>query len=164
MACRGVHFAIRPEKMSRLLQARTDRDLLSIVQDEIEVEWDKEWLYQTDKAWDAIHRSLTDGQLRFDNGAFPHKAAVLGGEPLYRGDDYIVSLVRPESVGAVARALARVDKQALREGYSKISQSDYQGLISDEDFEYTWDWFDGLAGFFQKAAEGGRAVIFTVDQ
>ena len=164
MACRGVHFAIQPITMEKLLKAENDEILLSIIQDEIEDEWDKEWLYQTDKAWDAIHRTLTDGNLTFKNGTFPLRAAILGGEQLYNGENYIVSLVRPNDVGAVVSALSDVDKDRLRSGYSRIKSSDYQGVINEEDFEYTWDWFDGLADFYRKAALDGRAVIFTVDQ
>ncbi len=164
MACRGVHFAIRPETMERLLNAGTDESVISVIQDKIEDGWDKGWLYETDKAWDAIHRSLTDGLLRVDNGIFPLNAAILGGEQFYGGDDYIVSLVRPDRVSAVGAALAEVDRKHLRDGYSMIQGSDYQGEINEEDFEYTWNWFDGLAGFFKKAAADNRAVIFTVDQ
>jgi hypothetical protein len=116
MASRGVLFAILPSTMERLLEARTDEALLSIIQDEIEEKWDKGWLYQTDKAWDAIHRTLTDGRLGFDNGTFPLTAAILGGEQLYRGDDYIVSLVRPDAVGAVASELAAIDRERFCRG------------------------------------------------
>ena len=82
---------------------------------------------------------------------------------MHQGDDYIVSLVRPNQVGAIATALSAIDKQSLRTGYSKIDASDYQAL-GNEDFDYTWNWFDGLADFYTKAAAAGRAVIFTVDQ
>ena len=37
--------------------------MLDIVQEEIEEPWDEEWLLEMDKAWDAIHRCLTDGRL-----------------------------------------------------------------------------------------------------
>jgi hypothetical protein len=34
----------------------------------------------------------------------------------------------------------------------------------EEDFEYTWGWFQDMRGFFERVAGGGRAVIFTADQ
>src|SRR6266540_3647341 len=163
MACRGVHFAILPGIMERLIEATSDRDVLTIIQDEIEEEWDQDHLYQTDKAWDAIHRCLTDGKLAFDNGDFPLNAAILGGKQLYRGDDYVLSLVRPEQVPLLAAALAEFDKDKFSLGYSRIDQSDYQGKIGHEDLDYAWNWFNGLALFFANAAAEGRAVIFTVD-
>jgi hypothetical protein len=50
MACRGVHFAITESETTRLLSAGSDQKVLEVIQDEIEARWDKEWLYQTDKA------------------------------------------------------------------------------------------------------------------
>ena len=150
--------------MERLVQATDDTDLLAIIQEEIEGTWDEDHLYQTDKAWEAIHRCLTDGKLAFDNGAFPLNAVILGGHQLHLSEHYIVSLVRPEQVPLLAAALAEVDKERFGVGYARIGQSDYQGKIGEDDFEFAWNWFDGLAVFFAKAAAEGRAVIFTVDQ
>ena len=39
--------------------------------EEIEDRWDRDWLVETDKAWDAIHRCLTGGTLEL----WPHAAA-----------------------------------------------------------------------------------------
>ncbi len=93
MACRGVHFAISADEQARILSAVDDEAVLTLVQDVIEERWDKEWLYESDKAWDAIHRCLTDGTLRPNRGTYPLKLAVLGGRQLYSADDYIISLV-----------------------------------------------------------------------
>jgi hypothetical protein len=71
MSCLGVHFAIGAAKAERLILAANDAEILLIVQDEIEARLDDEWLYQTDKAWDAIHRCLTDGRLTLGNGEYP---------------------------------------------------------------------------------------------
>jgi hypothetical protein len=35
--------------------------------------------------------------------------------------------------------------------------------LSPEGFEYTWEWFRGLAHFYEEAARAHRRVIFTVD-
>jgi hypothetical protein len=63
MACRGVHFAITKIDGDRLLTASDDHAVLHIIQDDIEERWDEDWLYQSDKAWDANHRCLSDGTL-----------------------------------------------------------------------------------------------------
>jgi hypothetical protein len=65
---------------------------------------------EIDKAWDAIHRALTDGTL--EPGAFPLGRAILGGRQLHRGDDYIVALVTKLEVPAVAGALATTPRPA----------------------------------------------------
>jgi hypothetical protein len=164
MACRGVHFAITNDQLQRLLAASSDDDVLEVMQEDVEEAWEEEWLRETDKAWDAIHRCLTDGKLGFGNGSFPLNAVVLGGKQLYRGEDYIISLVEPKSVLLVAEALDAVDREVLRQGYERIAQTDYDGEIGEEDFEYTWHWFKELPGLFCKAAAAKRAVVFSVDQ
>ena len=165
MAWRGVHFAVDEVMAGRLLAAEDDAALKDIVIEEIEEAWDRDWLYQTDKAWEGIHRALTDGKLEYDNGRYPLNACILGGEQLHEDDDdYIVAFVRPEQVAEVAEALKAIDRDALARGYAQISAEDYyRAEPGDDDFDYVWEWFDGLPAFFAKAAAAGRAVIFTVD-
>ena len=89
MACRGVYFALTTEESQRLLAASSDQ-VVDIIKEEIEQRWDKEWLEEADKSWDAIHRCLTDGSLRC-RGKVVLEKFVLGGKQLYDGNDYIVS-------------------------------------------------------------------------
>lgn len=168
MSCRGVHFALGPEDLRRVLGAAgNDSALLELIQDDIEERYfgsENQWLFETDKAWDAIHRSLTDGELKINSGPFPLAYAVLGGRPLYEGDDYVVCLVEPQEVSATAEALRSVTEEWFRERYFAISPGDYGGAVSSEDFDYTWGNFQGLPELFARAANAGRAVMFTVDQ
>lgn len=89
---------------------------------------------------------------------------MLGGEPLYSGDDYVMSLKTPAQVRAVAAALDAVTKDVLRAGYEAMDRASYQGELGEEDFEYTWDWLGGLVEFYRRAAAEGRWVLFTADQ
>jgi hypothetical protein len=165
MACRGVLFAITAEEADRLKAAQgDDAKVLSIVQDEIEAAWDGEHLCETDKAWDSIHRCLTDGKLGFGRVEYPRNLCILGGEQLHNGDDYIVSLLSPDQVKAVSEALKPITQQWLRARYLEIDPEEYGFTLSDEDFDYTWHWFEGVRQFYQKAASDGRWTIFTVDQ
>jgi hypothetical protein len=159
-----VHFAIEPALMNRLLDAKSDAAVLEILQKEVDQPWEESWLHQSDKSWDALHRCLSDGSLAIPKKFEPLAAAVLGGEHIYGGDDYIIAVVRPERVRSVADALAGVTHEWLRKRYDALSPRDYDGDIGDEDFEYTWNWFQGLPDLFARAASAGRAVIFTVDQ
>ena len=63
----------------------------------------------------------------------------------------------------VAEALKIIDKNTFKQGYYKIDKDTYNGEIGEEDFEYTWGWFEGLSQLFKKASLEGRVVIFTVD-
>jgi hypothetical protein len=163
MGCLGVHFAVDTATVTRLLAADDDEDIAAIIE-EIEESWDETPHFETDKAWDALHRCLTDGTLDLVGGSFPLSHAVLGGAQLYEGDDYVVALVSAEQVPAVAAALAPIDEAWLRERYETLRISDYQSFCSDDDFAYTWANFQGLGEFFQAAADAGHSVIFTVDQ
>lgn len=89
---------------------------------------------------------------------------MLGGEPLYSGEDYVISLKTPAQVRDVAVALKDVTRDVLRRGYDRIDPATYQGEIGDEDFEYTWSWLSGLIDLYGRAAAEGRSVIFTADQ
>lgn len=163
MACRGVHFALAADAAARVLAAGDNDAVLAIV-DEIEEAWDEAWLLQTDKAWDALHRCLSNGTLFYDEGEYPLNRAILGGKHLYDGDDYVVAYVAPHEVRDVAAALAPLGQAELRKRYDAIDPDEYDGEQGEEDFKYTWENFQDLRAFYKKAAEAGRAVVFTVDQ
>ncbi len=165
MPCRGVHFAITDDDLSALRSARSNDALLEIIQGDIEARWevDEGFVCETDKAWDAIHRCLTDGQLGFVNGTEPLCLCILGGEQLYSGDDYIVSLVPHRKLRSLADALAAITPEFFGERYANLPV-DYGLEKSQEDYQYTWDWFSDLPSFFDRAEKAGRHVIFSVDQ
>ena len=163
MACRGVHFAVTPEQASALADAPDDETLMAQIET-LEEAWDIEHLAQSDKAWDAIHRCLTDGQPGFGNGSYPLNHCVLGPRQLHRGEHYIVSLVSPETVRAVALALELITEEWFRSRYSTMVPKDYSPNYGEDDLQYTWDWFQGIRDLYRKASAEGRAVIFTVDQ
>ena len=164
MAARGVHFALTPQEESRLLAAAgNDAALLGVVQEEIEERWDVAWLCETDKAWDAIHRCLTDGTLD-RTPPTPERMCVLGGRQLHRGRDQIVCYLAPPEVALVSEAVAPVTEADFRARYDTIGAHGYAGPVSEDDFGYTWSYFELLRGLFAKAAVAGRAMVFSVDQ
>jgi hypothetical protein len=162
VACRGVHFALSAAQARRLTETLElgDVNLLAFVE-EVEREWNREWLLETDKSWDAIHRCLTDGQLHW--GDTPFHKCILGTHNFHAGDDYLVNYLAPNEVKEVAGVIKSIDRYWLRCKYDAIDTETY-GDLSDDDFEYTWGSFPHLRDFFQKAATADRAMIFTVDQ
>ena len=64
----------------------------------------------------------------------------------------------------IAPALASVTTEALRAGYDRIDPREYGFPLSDEDFEYTWHWFQGVVDFYQRAASAGHWALFTARQ
>ena len=165
MGCLGVHFAIKATTAKRLLKAEGDDEaLVELVQEEIVEEWDEARLFETDKAWDALHRCLSDGTLEVTAGTPPLNLCFFGGKVLNEESDYFVVLLTPAQVGKVAKALPKVTESELRKRYFDQKFPGYQGEKSEEDFDYTWTQFQGLPEFFARAAKEKRWVVFTVDQ
>ena len=105
MGSRGVHFAVPLETAEALCRASDDDELMELV-DALEAEWDKGHLAESDKAWDAMHRALTNGELEFGGGEPPLHHCVLGPRQLHEGDDYIVCVALPHegrAAGAVQK-------------------------------------------------------------
>lgn len=167
MGCLGVHFAITEDEAQKLKSFKKDADRLSYLQEEIEHLYFgefEEYLAQSDKAWDAIHRGLSDGDLTYDTGPHPLRLAVIGGEELYHKDDYIMSLKTPAQVKEVAAALAPITESKFKAKYDLIDEKKYGFPKSQEDRDYTWDWFLEVVKLYQKAAADNRYVLFTADQ
>jgi hypothetical protein len=156
----GYHFALTGEQERRLLAAADagDRVAVGVLLEEIEEDDGDELRVDTDMAWDAIHRCLSDGTLDPDGGTPPLSLAVLGGRHMH--DDYYVVHVTAAQARDVAAALRGIDKKELRRRYDAIAP-DYGHGLDDEDFAYTWTNFVDMRDFFGRAATAGRPVIFT---
>jgi len=110
-----------------------------------------------------MHRALSDGLLSDDGGQYPLNHVVLGGQSLYGRDDYIISLKTPAQVKDVALAAMEITADQFRALYDGIDSEDYGLELTDEDFQYTWEWFQSVRALYQAAASEGRHVLFTVD-
>lgn len=162
MSGRGVLFAIDDDELAKLGEARSDDEVRALVA-AIEERWES--ACELDKAWDAIHRALTDGKLALPRAGerSPVLArAVLGGTLLLEAPDAIVSVKAADEVQAIARALAVWDRDRFRASYYRIDREDY-GDLDEEDFEHCLAWFERMVAFYQEAARAERAVVFSVD-
>lgn len=68
MSCLGVLFSLDKESVDKLKSFESDEERLDHLQMEIEEEYFNKYpdkLCELDKAWDAIHRTLTDGKLEW---------------------------------------------------------------------------------------------------
>jgi hypothetical protein len=167
MSCLGVHFALTESEAIKLKSFKDDSERLDYLQCEIEETYfsdHEEFIAESDKAWDAMHRSLSDGQLSYYDGPHPLRLAVIGGDPIYAKGDYIMSLKTPKEVADVASALAKILKEEFRKKYDAMDAKAYGCPKNAEDFEYTWKWLTGVGAFYQRAAAAGRYVLFSADQ
>lgn len=167
MGCRGVHFALTNAEVERLRSLESERDRLNYLVEELEVTYFSaraEYLAESDKAWDAMHRALTDGELTWNGGEYPLNHAVLAGERLYTRPDYIMTIKLPDQVRDIAAALSAITETEFRRRYFAIDPKSYGCPVDEEDFAYTWDWFQNVRRLYAKAAAEKRYVLFAVSQ
>lgn len=169
MSCRGLHLAITNEDVA-IIRARTGQARIDAVQALESALFGTEFAYETDKAWDPIHRCLGDGTLRDGRGEAPLNLVVLGGEildPMRLGAvpmGYLFRLVTPVQAARVADALSAVTETSFRHRYfgPLLDGRDYS---RDEiECEVAWAYLRGLPAFFARAAAANRHVLFCVDQ
>src|SRR5262245_52931869 len=147
MSCLGVHFALTEKEATHLRSLDDEQARLEHLQEVIEETYfgqHPDLKAESDKAWDAMHRTLADGKLAWDGGEYPLGHVVLAGELLYTDSDYIMSLKTPQQVRDIAAALPRMTEQEFRRRYFAIDGRSYGVPLSEEDFQYTWDWFQGV--------------------
>ena len=167
MSCLGVHFALKADEVAQLQSLTDEQARVEHLQEVIEEQYlgdEKQFAAESDKAWDAMHRVLADGQLTWDGGVYPLNHTVLAGELLYTDSDYIMSLKSLQQVRDIAAALPAITEAEFRRRYFAIDAKSYGFPLTDEDFRYTWDCFQGVRDFYTRAAKEGRFVLFTADQ
>lgn len=168
MAGRGVHYAITSEMAARIDPERphSDADVLAFIDyldDHFTALGAEGWIQETDKAWDPIHRCLTDGTLV--EGDTPGHLCVLGATDYFwvlldDGQvDWIVNVLNPDEVRLVAETIQGIDRDELLRRSNAIDPVDSHGLSAD-DLEYAWSYFPQLQAFFQRAAADERWVVF----
>lgn len=166
MGCRGVHFAITPEEVTKLTNIQDGEERVEYIQEVIEEKYftdHEEFLAESDKAWDAMHRALGNGTLEWEGGSYPLNCTIFGAEWIETDESYTISLKNPQQVKDLSSALQPITKEELRRRYDAIDEESYDDDLSEEDFEYTWHWFENVRSFYVRAAAAGRHVIFTVD-
>ncbi|MEO0757696.1 MAG: YfbM family protein [Cyanobacteria bacterium J06648_16] len=164
MASRGVLYALSDAELQRLLNLPSDEARIDYLFEEIEEAlFDTDQCAETDKAWDGIHRALSDGSLSWEGGEAPLNAVILGGESLLSVDDCIFSLKLPQQVVAVDEALQNLSLTDFSSRYWQIDASDYGHELSDEDLEYAWDWLQPIRKLYRFAATKRLSILFTVD-
>lgn len=154
----GRHFALDASQVRALRRAEVAQAYV----DELEEADDARWSYDSDKAWDGIHRCLGDGTSMISSRPSLRERAVLGGEDLSDDEGNYSYLVPARLTPKVAAALATVTRAELRRRHRALATTDYEHAADDEDFAYVWENFLGLRRFYARAARAKRAVLFNV--
>ena len=161
----GVHFALTSKDLRKLRRMTDPEVLVDFISEDLEGRYleKDEWAFQSEHAWEPIHRALTDGHLNPEKGPFPLAYTVLGGKRLVASEGTTACLVEPGSVQAAFHALALVQKEWFASRFRNLKNSDYEGPLGDADAAFAWEKLVGLRAFYEKAAKAGRAVLFSVD-
>lgn len=161
----GVHFALASKDLKKLRKLSTPAEVVDFIAEDIEQRYlpTGTWTFESEKAWEPLHRCLTNGRLEQGKGPFPLAYAVLGGARLETGEGTTTCLVEPEEVKAASTALSTIPRDWLAARFRKLSESDYEGPLTEEELTTTWDTLVGLRGFFARAASADRAVLFSLD-
>jgi hypothetical protein len=167
MSCLGVHFSLPVEEVRQLRAIDDESERVDYLHNVIEEEYftnQPQRKAESDKAWDAMHRALSDGELTWHGGDYPLNHVVLGGELLCTDSDFIMVLKTPDQVCEVAAKLPSITEADFRRRYFAINPESYGCPLNEEDFRYTWEGFQGVREFWLRAASEGRYVLFTADQ
>lgn len=121
-------------------------------------------MLDVDVAWDAIHRCLGDGTLDEDPTHYPLRRVVLGGAVVKADKGLIMRLNAPEVIRDLAPRLAKLDESGFRVCYFAIRADSYVMEPNEMDFQYTWDYFQQLKPFYERAVEQNNAVLFIAYQ
>ena len=177
----GVHFAITDEQMQNLAAAKDDEARRFILEEEIEASVAAADQVETDKAWDGIHRCLSEFPaekhwfypvppdvgtyaLPEDHGSYPLKLCVLGGKRMMDDEsNYFIRAIEPAEVADIPAALKPIDQAELRKRYFTYCK-DVWPEFGEDDFDYTWEYFQEMRAFFDRVARSGKHVIFTAPQ
>ena len=69
MSCLGVHFALTEDEVKRLCAMEDEQERLTYIVEDLEERYltkPATYAAQSDKAWDAMHRTLSDGYLTWN--------------------------------------------------------------------------------------------------
>jgi hypothetical protein len=163
MACRGYFLALDEPCIALLLaEDGNDQRVIEII-NELDMTGAPDEC-GVDKAWDGIHRCLTEGKLGSEDGTYPLNAVVLGGLPLHQGENYVVSYNTPAEVREVAAALATLDLAPFLAKYWALDPDDYGAAIDQDGLDYLTYYLREITAFYQRAAQAGWASVFVADQ
>jgi Domain of unknown function (DUF1877) len=134
MSGQGYHLAIPKDRADKLLNSRSESDVLDAVNDLLESMEisEPEAIHGGYKQWDVLHRCLSDGTFDPRGGTYPLNQCFLGGRLLV-SEGSIVNLVMPNAVRDVVAALGPLDWEWLVARFTALFARDYPAGIPDVD-------------------------------
>ena len=162
---RGFHLALSREETKQLMARPEGAAVRQFV---LELEAVRQasksdLLLSLGNLWDAMHRSLTEGELDPLAGEFPLNHAILGGKPLCQDDGFLISFVRPDMTPFIAEAIAHLKRDDFRQRYFQLDPTSYQREPNQKEYESVWNALQRVRDFYEAAAEDRTAVLFAAE-
>lgn len=131
---------------------------------------DEEVTLDIDKAWHAIHFTLT-GEIDEGNKDNILLKVVLGGKPVNDEDvGYSPAmLITADEVKEINNEIKGISEEDFHSKFNvkDMAKNKIYTIIEDEDedgmFEYVWGHFESLKDFYSKAAEMGKCLLFYIN-
>lgn len=162
MPSEGRHVILSETEQDRLLAAPGDAAVLKLLE-ELSGLTDTSRSLDCGRHWDAIHRTLSNGTLYYDEGEYPLNRVVLGGRQLLKKSDGAAALLEPAEVKDAAAALTALTEESFHERYDRIDPDDYEGEFGDDDRRQAWGVLKDIRSLFSRAAAEGAALVFIAE-
>lgn len=163
MSGSGVLFALNTAEERQLLAFPEARSRVSWVANVVEERWEEDWLHAMEERWFPVHFCL-HGSVEVPLDGSPAEAkAVRGGMALGVPNVYSMDYKDPELVRRIAVALSRIRDDAVWARAGLVERKDYSGPRLANLQVVVVDEVHALAGFYKRASDAGRSVIFTVN-
>lgn len=147
---KGIHLALDRDDAKQLFGRRDPEALADWLANDALVRITGEHRLELPD-WPVLHRLLGDGSMTADAGEYPLNQCFLGGRPLDAGEAMQVRVIRPDTVGHIADALANfpLDKLLADDSLREPAEAGRE--------------LQQLQTFFQQAFENRAAVVFCCD-
>ncbi len=162
MSAKGRHVILGDKEKQRLLAASTDEVVLGLIE-QLSGLTDPSRSADCGPYWDAMHRTLSNGTLYYDEGEYPLNRVVLGGRQLLREGDGAAALVEPAEVKDASAALAALTEEQFHQRYDRIDPDDYEGEFGEDDRRHAWNKLKDVRRLFSRAAAEGASVLFFAE-
>jgi hypothetical protein len=116
--------------------------------------------FSLDKSWHALHFLLNDHPWE---GSGPLFDAILGGTEI--GEDMGYGpprVLTPNEVRAVAAALNKLDKAALKKKFDPKAMEKHEIYVGTQDFAELSGRLKDLTTFFEEASENGNGMLLIL--
>lgn len=131
---------------------------------------DEDRFLEIDKAWHAIHFTLTGETDESDTNNFLSKL-VFSGNPVSDEDVGYGSAmeITADEVKRIHLSIRDITKSDFHHEFNvqKMAKNDIYPVTEDEDenefFEYVWQYFELLNSFFARASQNANCILFYIN-